>query len=141
MKKIISFLKGIYVVILIFSLMILMVSLLFYIINDFLFKTFLLYFIGVWFCIAIGFDGFGKLSVIYPQLKNSKLFNHLFTIFSAVICFVIANIYFMIAITNYYSWYYSINALFTAAISLGGAIRLRYHPVCKDISTENRGDG
>ena len=116
--------------------MILMASLLFYIINDFLFKTFLLYFIGIWFCIAIGFDGFGKLSVIYPQLKNSKLFNHLITIFSAIVCFVLANIYFIFAIKNYYNWYYSVNALFTAAISLGGAIRLRYHPMYR-----NTGDG
>lgn len=132
MKKNISFLKGVYVVILILSLMILMASLLFYIINDFLFKTFLLYFIGIWFCIAIGFDGFGKLSVIYPQLKNSKLFNHLITIFSAIVCFVLANIYFIFAIKNYYNWYYSVNALFTAAISLGGAIRLRYHPMYRE---------
>ena len=140
MKKNISFLKGVYVVILILSLMILMASLLFYIKNDFLFKTFLLYFIGIWFCIAIGFDGFGKLSVIYPQLKNSKLFNHLITIFSAIVCFVLANIYFIFAIKNYYNWYYSVNALFTAAISLGGAIRLRYHPMYRRQGTvlENR---
>ena len=131
-----------------------MVSLLFYIINDFSFKTFLLYFIGIWFCIAIGFDGFWKWSVSYPQLKNSKLFNyfvkigdkriclhnkyslHFFTIFSAVVCFVIANIYFVFAIKNYYCLDYSVNALFTAAISLGGAIRLRYHPMCKDNTGE-----
>lgn len=141
MKKIISFLKGVYLVIFILSLAILTVSLLFYIINDFSLKTFLLYFIGIWFCIAIGFDGFGKLSVIYPRLKTSESFNHLFTIFSAMICFVLANIYFLLAMKNYYIWYYSVNALFTAAISLGGAIRLRYHPMCKNISPKNTKDG